>query len=110
MISLKSEYSSGRNGGYTYYPIVRYRTARNVTLEFKDSIGSNPPSYRPGDKVTVLYRADHPRDVIIDRGAFWNWAIPAVLLMASLMLGALSLWIRRSGTSTETPTGLAAPA
>jgi hypothetical protein len=110
VIRIKSEYSSGRNGGYNYYPIVRYRTERNETVEFKDSIGSNPPSYRPGDRVTVLYRADDPRDVIIDRGAFWNWAIPAVLLMGSVLLGLLALWIRRSGRGTGTSTGLAAPA
>lgn len=110
VIRLQSEFSSGRNGGYSYYPIVRYRTARNVIREFKDSIGSNPPSYRPGDKVTVLYSADNPRDVVIDRGAFWNWAIPAVLLVASLLLGWVAVWIRRSGTSPGTPTGLTAPA
>src|SRR6185312_1410410 len=58
VVSLKSEWSSGSgssSGHYSYYPIVQFRTPDNARIEFKNSIGSNPPSHRPGDKVTVLY-------------------------------------------------------
>ena len=108
VVGLKSEYSSNSHGGsYSYYPIVRYRTAQNLSVEFKDSIGTNPPSYRPGDKVTVLYLAEDPRmQAIIDRGRFWNSALPLGLALA----GSLLLWLfvilrrtrRMSPTSLET--------
>ena len=111
VVRLKGEMSSGRNSGYTYSPIVRYRTDRNVMVEFKDAIGSNPPSYRTGDKVTVLYRADNPRgDAIIDRGPLWNWAIPVILLLGAALLAWLMVWLRRSGANGSATGGVATPA
>jgi hypothetical protein len=63
----------------SYYPSVRFVADGGARVEFKDSLGSNPPSHRAGERVTVLYRTDAPqRDAIIDRG-IWNW-LPAVLL------------------------------
>jgi hypothetical protein len=80
----------------SYHPVVRYRTHANETVEFKDSIGSNPPSYRTGDKVTVLYLAGNPqRQAIIDRG-FWNWAIPALLLFGAAFVAWISIVMLRS--------------
>jgi Protein of unknown function (DUF3592) len=107
VVRLKSESGSGSIGHYSYYPIVRFRTDKNLTVEFKDSVGTNPPSHRPGDKVAVLYNADDPRrDAIIDRGLFWNWAIPGVLLLAAALLGWLfALMIadrRRAGPEDAT--------
>lgn len=88
VVRLSSEYSSGSGGGhYSYYPIVRFRTEKNVAVEFKDSVGSNPPSHRSGDKVTVLYLPNNPqKEAIIDRGIFWNWAIPAVVFISALVV------------------------
>jgi hypothetical protein len=41
---MKDEYSSGSGGGhYVYYAIMRFRTEKNMTVEFKDNVGSNPP-------------------------------------------------------------------
>lgn len=111
VVRLKSKSSSGAGSGHSYYPIVRYRTERNVTIEFKDSVGRNPPGYRPGDKVTVLYRPADPRGhSIIDRGPLWNWAIPALLLLGAALLGWLVVWMRRSGTNATPKAGLAAEA
>jgi uncharacterized protein DUF3592 len=102
VVRLHGEWSSGSSGSshYTYYPIVRFRTAENETIEFKDSIGSNPPSYRAGDKVTVLYLADTPnRNAMIDRGLFWNWAIPVGIFIAAIVvLAILAGILRTSGT------------
>jgi hypothetical protein len=110
VVRLKSEASSGdRHSGY--HPIVRFRTEKNVTVEFKDSVGSNPPSYRPGDKVTVLYNADDPRgDAIIDRGLVGNWAIPGLLFLGTALLGwlfAVMVAGRRAGDA-DAPTPVAA--
>ena len=107
VVSLKAESSQG--GSYSYYPIVRYRTSSNLTFEFKDNIGSNPPRYRAGDKVTVLYLADSPRtQVMIDRGPFWNWSLPAVLGAAALALFWLWSFLRRA-VSPAAPVDRAAP-
>jgi len=101
---------SGSGGHYSYYPVVRFHTEQNAVVEFKDSIGTNPPSYRPGDKVSVLYLADDPRgEAIIDRGAFWNWAIPALLLLGAALLGWLCVYML-SGGKRQVPKGQALPA
>jgi hypothetical protein len=97
VVRLKQEDGSG-SGSSTYYAIVKFRTDRNETIEFKDDVGSNPPSRRPGDKVTVLYLADNPRqEAIIDRG-IWNWAIPGIIFSVAVFLVWLMVFIRRSGT------------
>jgi hypothetical protein len=87
VVGLKQEGSSGH---VSYYAIVRYRTNNNETVEFKDDVGSNPPGHRPGDRLTVLYFADNPRkEAIVDRGIWWNWAIPGILIL----IAAFLLWL-----------------
>jgi hypothetical protein len=88
-VRLKDEFGSGHT---TYYPIVRFRTERNVVVEFKDDVGSNPPSHRTGDRVTVLYLADDSRSqAIVGRGVWWNWGIPGVIFaFAAFLVGLLS--------------------
>ena len=91
--------SEDQDGHSSYYPVVQYRTEKNLAVEFKDSIGSNPPSRRPGDKVTVLYLADNPeRDAIIDRGRWWNWAIPAILTFGAAFVAWIGIVMLRTRT------------
>lgn len=107
VVRMVAELNSG-SSGYTYHAIVRYRTEKNIKVEFKDSIGSNPPSHRPGDKVTVLYLADNPRGhAIIDRGLWWNWAIPAILFLSAALLAWLLVLVLRSGVIRKPNGGLA---
>jgi len=107
VVSLKEEWSSGSgssSGHYTYYPIVRFSTPDNARIEFKDSIGSNPPSHRAGDKVTVLYLAENPRaNAMIDRGLFWNWAIPAAILAGALLLAGIFIGMLRAPRTASAP-------
>ena len=108
VVRLIGESSSGSSGRYGYYAIVRYRTERNVRVEFRDNVGSNPPSHRPGDKVTVLYLADNPRgQAIVDRGLWWNWAIPAILFLSAGLLVWLLVFVLRSGAIRKPKSGLA---
>ncbi len=86
VVRVTEEWRSGSGGGHhVYYPVVKFRTQDNATIEFKDSVGSNPPTHRPGDAVIVLYLADDPRGaVMIDRGLFWNWAMPGIFFAAAV--------------------------
>jgi len=96
VVRLNSEHSSGSGGHYTYYPVVRFRTETNSNVEFKDSVGTDPPSHRTGDKVTVLYLPGDPqRQAIIDRGVLLNWAIPGIVFLAAACLAMLCIVLRR---------------
>jgi hypothetical protein len=84
--------------GTTYRAIVRFE-AGGRNFEFRDKVGSNPPSHSVGDTVAVLYLKSSPEDsAIIDRGV-WNW-IPAVGVG---LFGVLLCWGgRRLGARPET--------
>ena len=69
-------------------------------------MGGNPPGHRPGDKVTVLYLADNPRqEAIVDRGIWGNWAIPGFIFSVAAFLVWLMVFTLRSGTPLKTPPG-----
>ena len=102
VVRLSNEYNSGSGGHYSYHAIVRFRTEKNLILEFKDSVGSNPPSHRPGDKVTVLYLPDDPqKDAIIDRGIWWNWAIPGIVFLFAAFIVLLLIGMLRQTTDQK---------
>lgn len=104
VVRLQEEQSSGSDGiSYSYYPIVQFRTRDNVLIEFKDSVGSNPPGRHPGDRVTVLYLASDPRySAILDRGRLWNWALPGIIFVAAFVVAGIVIVMLRSGPRPAT--------
>jgi len=71
-LSLERSSSSGGGTSSSYYPIVEYRTEEGETIRFRSSTGSNPPSFREGQQVTVRYRAETPYKAKIDTfGQMW---------------------------------------
>lgn len=64
---VRSGSSSGSSsGGSTYAPVVKFTAANGERYEFTSSAGSNPPSFRPGDRVRVYYLREDPYDAEID--------------------------------------------
>jgi hypothetical protein len=43
---VRLQRESSDDGGSVYYVVVRFRTEKNVSIEFKDKVGGNPPSHR----------------------------------------------------------------
>jgi hypothetical protein len=65
---------SGRRSG-SYYPVVRFATQDGRKIEFRSSMGSNPPAFGVGEMVTVRYLPDQPESAGID--AFFSlWFLP----------------------------------
>ena len=95
---------SGSHNTYNYYAIVHFQAPDRGTVQFKDNVGSNPPSHRRGDRVTVLYMANDPgRQVMIDRGPLLNWAIPLIIfLFAGFLAWLYSSLTRRTTDSAPT--------
>jgi uncharacterized protein DUF3592 len=66
------------NTGYLFVPVVRFQTVEGRTVEFQSSLRSNPPAYRAGQSVSVLYDPDEPRSAAI-RGVFSLWFMSIIL-------------------------------
>jgi len=81
---------SGTGNSYTYSPVVDFEVD-GQTYKFKDSVGSNPPGYRRGDSVAVLYDPDQPRHARIDRGK-WNRLVPVLVGAFGALLCSLGIW------------------
>jgi hypothetical protein len=89
--------SSSGNDGVTYHPIVAYTDGHGRKVVFRDSVGTNPPMYRVGQAVTVLYAPGDEARAVLDRG-LWNW-LPSVILYvlgAAVFAGGLAALRSRS--------------
>ncbi len=71
--------------GTTYAPIIRFQTNQGNDITFTSNYSSNPPSYKSGDDVQILYDPDNPSgNVMIDAG-WMNWLIPVILSLCGLL-------------------------
>jgi hypothetical protein len=76
--------SAGRGSGTTYYPVVKFLARDGKPVRFHDRMGANPPLYRAGEAVEVLYLEGNPeRSAVIDRGV-WNLLLPLLLCAGGL--------------------------
>jgi hypothetical protein len=76
------------NGKASYYPVVTYRDAQGAEHRFTGTIGSNPPSYRRGEGVTVRYDPGAPEEAVID-----SWSARLLGPGLSGGMGLLLLWM-----------------
>jgi hypothetical protein len=67
-------------GKAMFYPIVEFRTAEGQTIRFQGSTGSNPPTYRVGEKVQVRYDPQSPESAVIDS---WDLWLPSTILIGA---------------------------
>jgi len=88
---VELELSSSGSSRY-YYPVVVFRTAEELEIRFKSGTGSNPPSYREGDKVPVRYRQDDPYGARID-SFFSLWGLVVILGPMGLLFSAIGTGI-----------------
>ncbi|MFI6008319.1 DUF3592 domain-containing protein [Streptomyces sp. NPDC051243] len=70
------------------YPVVEFASADGTPRKFRDSTGSNPPSYEVGEQVEVLYRADSPEDARI-KGFASLWLLPLIFGGIGLVIGGI---------------------
>ena len=98
------------NTGYLFAPLVRFQTAERRTIEFQSSLRTNPPAYRAGQVVPVLYDPDEPQSAAI-RGVLSLWLLPIILCFIGsifLCLGiAMVALSGRAARVLDQPTALA---
>ena len=94
VVRMETNHSSDGN---TYAPVVEFEH-EGKRYKFKDSISSNPPSYRTGDSVVVLCDPNHPSSARIDRGR-WNTAIPMLVAAGGALFLCAGLWVLKRQTA-----------
>jgi hypothetical protein len=87
------EYDSdaGAGGHVTRsYPVVEFVTAREQVVRYQPPVGSNPPDYRVGGPLRVLYDPADPQHVVLDT---WDelWKEGVVLVAVGLVLTVITV-------------------
>jgi hypothetical protein len=92
----------GRLGSKTrFHAVVSFTDIEGKYHWFTDSLGTAPPLYAEGEKVTVLYLKDDPASAAIDRGV-WNWLLPALLAATGALLARAGRRMRRENEGRGT--------
>ena len=79
---IRLVYSSDSDGG-GYSPVYTFRTMSGQVIEVTDNMSSNPPQFKEGQIIDVLYDPDDPSRARINK--WFN------LYFAPLLLGFLGL-------------------
>jgi hypothetical protein len=87
------EYDSDAGAGHQVtrlYPVVEFVTAREQVVRYQPPMGSNPPDYRVGGPLRVLYDPANPQHVVLDT---WDelWKEGVILLAVGLVLTVISV-------------------
>jgi hypothetical protein len=79
--------SRSNDGSSTWRPVVRFAAADGQQRQFTSRFSSNPPAYRRGEPVTVLYDVGDPQDAAIN-GFLALWLGPIIVGGIGLVLFA----------------------
>lgn len=75
-----------------YVPRVAFRTAEGQESVFISDTGSNPPGFRPGETVEVMYRPGDPYDARIN--TFWQlYLAPVICIGIGSVFFLISLFV-----------------
>jgi len=78
------------SGSPAWFPVVTFETADGRAARFRHRTGTNPPSYRKGERVRVVYLPDKPERALIDE-PFANLLLPGILVLVGAGLGFVSV-------------------
>jgi hypothetical protein len=74
-------------------PLFKFTASNGDTIEKQDTIYSNPPSYRVGDVVDILYDPNHPQSARVAKSSGLYFAPILVGVMGLIFLGSAVVWL-----------------
>lgn len=80
----------------TWAPVVEFTNHRGTAITFDVGLSSDPPAQRVGDRLPVLYVADHPETARLDHPLEF-WLAPLVCSVLSVACGAFAWLVRSQG-------------
>jgi hypothetical protein len=81
------EQSDGQGGCCTYVPMIEF-TASGQTYSFQGDTASDPPQYKVGEEVSILYDPANPNTAQLNK---WTerWLFPIIIIPAMLLAALL---------------------
>ena len=64
---IQMVYSEDSEGGGGYAPIYQFKTLEGQDIEIQDGLSSNPPRFKVGQEVKVLYDPENPRKARLNK-------------------------------------------
>jgi len=81
-------YQADSEGGGGYTPIFEFRTLQGKKVEVSSNLRTNPPQFKVGQIVEVLYDPKNPEGARINKG-FNLYYVPAFLGLFGLIVGGM---------------------
>lgn len=83
----------------TYRPEVEFQTKTGETVQVVHSMGTNPPKYKKGDVVDIIYSPDNPYEIMMD-SAFEKTIFPMIFIGAGglcclIAVGSVFVFVKR---------------
>ena len=78
--------------GWLYCPQVTFRIPGGQTFNFQSALGTQPPAYKVGQTVPVVYQINHPPQAEINSSTAL-WFVPGCTLLMGFGFSALGLML-----------------
>jgi len=84
-----------------YRPVVEFIDSQGRRKEMQSAFGSNPPAYKSGEQVTILYDPDNPEFAVIDD---WHrYSSEVILLGIGIIFSVVGSGILFASRNQNTP-------
>lgn len=86
---IRMVYSSSSDGG-GYSPVFRFKTIEGTSVEVVDNLQTNPPQFKEGQEVDVLYDPQNPQNARIKK---WMnlYFVPLLLGGLGMIFGGIGI-------------------
>lgn len=94
---IRMVYSYDSDGGGGYSPVYTFRTIGGQVIEVTDNISTNPPQFKEGQIIDVLYDPDNPGRARINK-SFNLYFVPILLGFLGLIFGGIGIAVLVAST------------
>lgn len=85
--TVKAMVTVSSDDGYTYKPVFEFKDRSNTLRTYKSSVSSNPPSYKVGQKVKIVYDPKDEDEVkTISFWGLYRWSIVLLCIAAPFLI------------------------
>jgi len=86
-----------RDISYSYYPVVEFTSSRGKVVQFTSKLGRNPPAFKEGQVVKVLYDPQNVNSAkIAASGEIWLAPTIVAILGTAFSIGSIFVFLKRT--------------